>query len=294
MRSIGPYFAGPVLGDQLFQPARAGAAGGDLGHQVALALGRCADVGQKEPELVPVDLPPTAEFHRRDTQALLINLTTQSHGAGIGAADVRVVGAGGHVKHGQAGGWRLETGGRRRSWTFGPWTLDLGPWTLHRHHQGDVGQVGAPGKWIVEHRDVARLQPELIEGRPHRHGHRSQVHGHEVAHGQHPPRAIEHGAGIIAALLDVGGERRAAQRRAHLLGNGVERALINLQQNRIKQIADCGLRIADCPPPGQSPSCVAFGLIPHSAIRNPQLAGCRTRPRGRRTRQAKTLSRCTR
>ena len=52
--------------------------------------------------------------------------------------------------------------------------------------------------------------------------------------------AIEDGAGIVAPLLDVGRERSAPQGRAHLLGNGMHRALKDRQLYRIcRLIGSC-------------------------------------------------------
>ncbi len=59
------------------------------------------------------------------------------------------------------------------------------------------------------------------------------MHRHVIAHGDHPRLAIEDGAGIVAPLLDVGRERGAPQGRAHLLGDGMHRALKDRQFYRI-------------------------------------------------------------
>src|SRR6478609_3556936 len=59
------------------------------------------------------------------------------------------------------------------------------------------------------------------------------MHGHVVAHGHDFARAIKHRAGIVATLFDVGGKRGAAQRRAHLFRNRVEKTFEDLQFNGI-------------------------------------------------------------
>ncbi len=48
------------------------------------------------------------------------------------------------------------------------------------------------------------------------------MHRHVVAHGDHLAAAVEDRAGIVATLFDVGRERGATQRCAHLFGDGVE------------------------------------------------------------------------
>ena len=55
------------------------------------------------------------------------------------------------------------------------------------------------------------------------------MHGHVIAHGHDFARIVKHRAGVIAPLFDVGRKRCAAQGRAHLFRNGVEKALENLQ-----------------------------------------------------------------
>ena len=58
-----------------------------------------------------------------------------------------------------------------------------------------------------------------------RHGHGAEVHGHVVAHGDDALLGVEEGAGVVAALLDVGRDGGAAQGGAHLFGDGVDGAL---------------------------------------------------------------------
>ena len=82
-------------------------------------------------------------------------------------------------------------------------------------------------------RDVAGHEIDGRNRRLHAHRHGAQMHGHVVAHGNHARLAIEDGAGVVAALLDIGRERGAAQGSAHLLGNGMHGALKDRQLNRI-------------------------------------------------------------
>jgi hypothetical protein len=59
------------------------------------------------------------------------------------------------------------------------------------------------------------------------------VNRHVIAHGDDFARAVEYGAGVVAAFLDVGRKGRPAQRRAHFFGDGVEETLENFQFDRI-------------------------------------------------------------
>jgi hypothetical protein len=64
------------------------------------------------------------------------------------------------------------------------------------------------------------------------------MHWHVVAHGDDISGGIEDRAGVVAALLDVGREGSAAERGAHLLGDGVVQVLENLELDRITHIRD--------------------------------------------------------
>ena len=71
-----------------------------------------------------------------------------------------------------------------------------------------------------------------------RHGHGAQVHRHVVAHGDDLACGIEDGAGVVAALFDVGREGGAAQGGAHLLGNGVVEVLEDFEFDGIAHERD--------------------------------------------------------
>src|SRR5258708_28323672 len=95
-------------------------------------------------------------------------------------------------------------------------------------------------KRIVQHDHIARTHLAGSNRGAHRHGHRTQVHRHVVAHGDHFAGAVEYGARIISPLLDVGGKRSTPERRPHLLCNGVEEVLENFQLDGI------ALHVAQC------------------------------------------------
>src|SRR5438445_10852247 len=59
------------------------------------------------------------------------------------------------------------------------------------------------------------------------------MHGHVVAHGHNFARAVKHRAGVVAPLFDIGRKRGAAQRRAHLFRNRVEKTFEDFQFNRV-------------------------------------------------------------
>ena len=50
------------------------------------------------------------------------------------------------------------------------------------------------------------------------------MHRHVVAHRDNPCLAVEDRAGVVAAFLDVGGKRRAAQRSTHLFRDRMDSA----------------------------------------------------------------------
>ena len=59
------------------------------------------------------------------------------------------------------------------------------------------------------------------------------MHRHVVAHGDDLAARVDHRAGIIAPLFDIGGERGAAQRRAHFFRNRVKQILENFDLDGI-------------------------------------------------------------
>ena len=59
------------------------------------------------------------------------------------------------------------------------------------------------------------------------------MHGHVVAHGDDFTVCSEDGAGVVAALFDVGRKCSASQGCAHLLGDGVVEIFENLELNGV-------------------------------------------------------------
>ncbi len=56
---------------------------------------------------------------------------------------------------------------------------------------------------------------------------------HVVTHRNYFSVAVEHRAGVVPALLDVGRKRRPPQRGTHLLGDGVVDVLEDFEFDRI-------------------------------------------------------------
>ena len=57
--------------------------------------------------------------------------------------------------------------------------------------------------------------------------------GHVVAHRHDSALPVEDGAGVVAALLNVGRKRGAAKGRAHFLGYGVKERLEDFEFRRV-------------------------------------------------------------
>ena len=72
--------------------------GHELGEKIAFALDRRANVGENHAEQVAIDLSRALDQYGRDTQAFLINLGRERHGARTHAADVGVMRAIGRVE----------------------------------------------------------------------------------------------------------------------------------------------------------------------------------------------------
>src|SRR6266498_2247638 len=86
---------------------------------------------------------------------------------------------------------------------------------------------------VVQQHDVAR--PELVarERGLDRARHGAEVYRNVRGLRDHPATGVEQRAGEIAALLDIGRERAAAQRRAHLLGDRRAAVAEDLQADRV-------------------------------------------------------------
>jgi hypothetical protein len=57
-----------------------------------------------------------------------------------------------------------------------------------------------------------------------------------IAHGNDLARGIEDGAGVVAALLNVGRKRSAAQRGSHLFGDGMVEILEDFEFDGITHV----------------------------------------------------------
>ncbi len=172
--------------------------GGELRTQVADALlGRTA-VEQDDVDDVAIDRTGAHDSHERQSQALLEDRAAhRGFAARHHAADVGVVRDVGHEG-------------------------DDAAVAEHRRDHVDVGQVRAAAVvGIVGDEHVARLDLVLRKARAQgcdRADHRAEMDRHAVRLGDHVAVGIEDRRRAVRALLDVGRERRAGQRRAHLLG----------------------------------------------------------------------------
>ena len=95
--------------------------------------------------------------------------------------------------------------------------------------EGDVVEVGAAEVGVVEGDDVAGVELEALEGGGDGSGHGAEVDGDVGGLRDHVAVGVKEGAGVVLALLDVGGEAGAAEGDAHLLGDGGEEVLEDLE-----------------------------------------------------------------
>ncbi len=109
------------------------------------------------------------------------------------------------------------------------------------HHHRNVGQVGATVIGVVEGVDVALahlVAPEL-QDRAHRFAHRAQVDRHVRGIGDQVAVGVEDGTGEVEPLLDVDRVGGVLERDAHLLGDGHEEIVEDLEQDRVGLGAQC-------------------------------------------------------
>ena len=107
--------------------------------------------------------------------------------------------------------------------------------TENRLDQGDIGQVGAAVVGRVEHEGITALHATapLADHRLDALAHRPEMHRHVRRVGDQVAFGIEYRAGEIQPFLDVDRNRRVLQHRAHLLGDGHEQVVEDLQQYRV-------------------------------------------------------------
>src|SRR6185437_5085516 len=91
-----------------------------------------------------------------------------------------------------------------------------------RHYERNVRQVRPAVVGVVQDSDVAGFERELVERRADGHRHRSEMHGHVVAHGDYVAAAVKYRARIVAPLFDIRREGGTPERRAHLFGYGMK------------------------------------------------------------------------
>lgn len=105
----------------------------------------------------------------------------------------------------------------------------------HRGHDGHVGQVGAAVVRVVDGVHVAgpqvvRAPPQdLLDGLAHG----AEVDGDVGRVGDEVALGVEEGAGEVEAFLDVDRVGGVLQAHAHLLGDGHEEAVEDLQEDRV-------------------------------------------------------------
>ena len=204
------------LGDHLQELRRALAAGGDLGLEIGHVLARVAagmgSAGQQFEERL---LAEDAVLHQQeivDQRAFLVDVRRiGGHRARGDAADVGVMGP--------RGGEEQELAGFRE----------------HRHDHRHVGQMGAAVVRIVEGVDVARphAAATLADDGAHRFAHRAQMDGHVGGVGDQPALGVEQGAGEIQPFLDVDRIGGVLEGDPHLLGDGHEEVVEDLEQDGI-------------------------------------------------------------
>lgn len=159
---------------------------------------------------------PVVEEH-----ALLVDGAAEGrHGAGRDAADLGVVTARGHQEPQRV--------------------RDAVPLVEHRRHDGHVGQMCAAVVRIVDgvhvagpHRAVVAAQ-HFPDGLPHG----AEVHRDVRCVGDQVAVRVEEGAGEVEPLLDVDGVGGVLQAHAHLLGDGHEEVVEDLQHDRVDPGAD--------------------------------------------------------
>ncbi len=193
-----------LLDHQVPHAVHAHAMRGQLRLKVADAFLGVATVGGDQGQQGLVEPAAVHQLDRRDDDAFLVDLGAERQRAGRHAADVGVVGAAGDEILQAAAG-------------------------EDRRDHGDVRQMRTAGPGVVEHDDVALMNLlEGAHGRLDRGRHATQMHGNVGRLGHHARLVVKDGATEVQTFLDIGAETGAAQRLAHLVGDGGKEAAKDL------------------------------------------------------------------
>ena len=220
MAHIGLHHRPALDAHQLDHRRAAGHAGGHLGLQVGdvlVGIARRPVAGAEQgPHLGLEEAAVADQQHIVDQHPLLLHAAAHGgHGARRDPADVGMVTPGGD--EGEARARPVE----------------------HRHDHGHVGQVRAAVVGRIQHVDVAGPHPPPV-GPPRRHhrpdavAHGAQMHRHVRRIGDQGAVPVEQGAGEVQSLLDVHRIGRVLQSDAHLLGDGHEQVVEQLQADGIE------------------------------------------------------------
>ena len=214
--AIGQHRVDAVAHEQLGHLALGAVARGHLRLEIAQHLLGRAHVERDHVPKRLVGHAPLGELDDRQPEAFLEDLLgAERIAAGDDAADVRVV-------------------GDRR----GPGTQPIAP--KDRHHDVDVGQMLAGGGiGIIEDEHVARTDPPLPLGDQLAHGVVEAAELHRRAHalGQRLALRIADGGGEVEGIADDPGVGRAHQRQRHVIRDGIEAVLDDLELERIDRDA---------------------------------------------------------
>ncbi len=106
-----------------------------------------------------------------------------------------------------------------------------------RRDQGDIGQVRAAEKGIVQHHHVSGAPVEAPDDVAHGERHAAEVHGNMCGLRAQRTRGIEYRTREVEPVLDVGREGRAAQQRAHFVAHRGHAAGEDAECNRVHREA---------------------------------------------------------
>ena len=109
-----------------------------------------------------------------------------------------------------------------------------------RQHHREVGKVAPAPVGVVAEDHVARrelVDAELSERPLHRERHRAEMQRIERGLRDHLAGAVEHGARVIASLVEDRRVRGPSHRDAHLLGQLDQRAADDLERDQVHRLA---------------------------------------------------------
>ena len=190
-------FRNAVTGDKPAQARRAGPVGRQLSGEITLGFGAVAGRLRQPLHYLRQQMVAAHQVHRLNHHTFVIEPGRDRHRPRRSRADIRMVRA---VDHERTKRLVMK----------------------YRCDHRDIGQVGAAEKRVIEDHLVSRTPGDARDDVSHRKRHAAQVHRDVSGLRAQGTIDIEHRAGEVQAIADIGRKCGVAQDQPHFAAHGIE------------------------------------------------------------------------